>query len=62
VSDVGLVEPLDPEMAVEVGRGFAKAADGVVLQCVLGLEFTKFLTQIRKIFLNSKVLLQSSYS
>jgi len=27
-----------------------------------GWEFTKLLTQIRKIFLNFKVLLQSSYS
>ncbi len=31
MSDVGLVEPLDPEMAVEVGRGFAESADSVVL-------------------------------
>jgi hypothetical protein len=35
---VGLVEPLNPEMAVEVGRRFAKAADGVVLQCVLDVH------------------------
>ena len=38
MTDIGLVEPFDPEMAVEVGRGFAKATHGMVLQCVLDVH------------------------
>ncbi len=35
MGDVGLVEPLDPEVAVEVGGGLAEPQLGVVLQGVL---------------------------
>ncbi len=35
VRDVGLVEPLDPEVAVEVGGRLAEAHLGVLLQRVL---------------------------
>ena len=35
MGDVGLVEPLDPEVAVEVGGGLAQALVRVLLQGVL---------------------------
>jgi hypothetical protein len=38
MSNIGLVKPLDPEMAVEVGRGFAEAANSMVLQCILDVH------------------------
>ena len=31
MSNICLVEPLDPKVAVEVGGGLAKPADGVIL-------------------------------
>ena len=37
-SDVGLVEPLDPEVAVEVGGGLAEPVNGVILQRVLDVD------------------------
>ena len=38
VCNVCLVEPLDPEVAVEVGGRLAQATDGVVLQRVLDVD------------------------
>jgi hypothetical protein len=38
VSDICLVKPLDPEVAVEVGRRLAQATGRVVLQRVLDVN------------------------
>ncbi len=64
----GLVDvPEQHSVADQPDPGFTRRSAVLVLadeRCLLesGWEFTKLLTQIRKIFLNFKVFLQSSYS